>query len=582
LTTVIEPRTEAAPDVPASAGDDAPKTSADGITQDGTDSSAAKDTAEAAAETPADVPAAPKRGPMPWYMRIVAGVAVVAGTVVTGVGFALSYNALVASATGWGFGRWGARLFPIGVDGLVIALYAVSLVLAWLRMPKPMLVLFAHAGTAVTITLNVLAAADSAPGRPGVRDLLFTDPGRLLSHAVMPAAYVVLVEAARHLIVRSARLESGDGRGGELSLADWVLDGPTTWKVYRLATTRSMTYAQARGIRRELEIHKLWIQYREEIETARREAEAAGEEFDEDARVTVLDRLPMLLAPYGVTPQEALAMPGRMRAQEQQRRADRARADQLLAHKKKAEDRDRAHADRMADLTAKAEEVRKQGELDVLTAKVEGETQAAAHQAAALADEAGIEASARRSRAERAATEEQRRIEAQAQAEESARTAALRLKTAEDDAAALRLEGENGRRRRESAAAALETARAAAEAKRLAAEAAETENRAAALAQDAAHKRAAAAEFDLRATLAEEAAGLSERDRNIRRVVRLAHAEAGGQVLALTTTRIEQYCGVVNSTATGYREAAAALANSGYDPMTDPLHAADQYTAASR
>lgn len=575
MTTVIEPRTESAPDAPASAGAVATETSADDPAQKGTDGTGR--TAGDGAGTPADVPAEPERGPMPWYMWVVVGVAIIAGAIVTAVGFALSYNELVKAAQGWGFGRWGARLFPIGIDGLVIALYAVSLVLAWLKMPKPGLVLTAHAGTVVTIVLNSLAAADSAPGRPGVRQLLFTDPGRLLSHAVMPVAYVVLVEAARHLIVRSARLESGGGRGGELSLADWLLDGRTTWAVYRLATTRSMTYARAREIRRELEIHKLWIQYREEIETARREAKAAENEFDEDDSVTVLDRLPMLLAPYGVTPEEALALPGRMRAQEQQRRADRARAKQLLDHKKKADERDRAHADRMAELTARAEEVRKEGELNVLTATVEGETKAATHQAAALADEAGIEASARRSRAERAATEEQRRIEAEEQAEESARTAALRRKTAEDEAVALRLEEENDRRRQESAAAKLETVRAEDEAKRLAAEAAETENRAATLAQDTAHKRASSAEFDLRATLAEEAAGLSDRDRNIRRVVRLAHAEAGGQVLALTTTRIEQYCRVANSTATGYREAAAILANSGYNPMTDPLHSVDQY-----
>ncbi|WP_329224295.1 DUF2637 domain-containing protein (plasmid) [Streptomyces sp. NBC_01485] len=502
-------------------------------------------------------------------MWIIAGVATLAGLVVAGVGFGLSYDALVDAARAWGFGPIGSYVFPIGVDGLIVALYSIALVLAWRQMPKPMLLVAAHITTGVTIALNVLAAADSAPGSPGVWEVAQTDPGRLLAHASMPIAYVLLVEAARHLIIRTARLESGE-RG--LTLADWVLRLPTTWWVFRTAQTHPMPYADARKMRRELAIHRVWIQYREEIEAARRTAADKGETFDEHDTVTVLDRLPDLLAPYGVTAAEALALPDQMRAREQQRRADRERAEQALAHKAAADRRDREHADKLAELAAEAAEIKAQGQLDALRATVDGESKAAVYRAAASADTAGIEAAAQRSRAERTATEAQRRAEVEEAAEESARTAAARRKAAEDQKSALVIEEQNVRRRQEVAEGQQRAAEIAAATQRTARVTAENEAAAAAALRKANEDRAAAARAELVARAAEDAAGLSQRERNIRRVARLIVTEAGGMALRMPLARIEEVFGVANGTASGYRDEAAQLIAAGYDHRNDLLH----------
>ncbi|WP_143667110.1 DUF2637 domain-containing protein [Streptomyces sp. FBKL.4005] len=566
VTTTIEPRAEAAPGRlpgPEPAAHEAPAAGADSRTTEvGTDASP-------------EVSPAPRRR-LTVIMWGIAGIATLAGLVVAAVGFALSYDALVQAARGWGFGPWGSYAFPIGVDGLIVALYSIALVLAWRRMPKPMLLVAAHATTAVTIGLNVLAAANSAPGSPGVWAVAQTDLGRLIAHAAMPAAYVLLTEAARHLITRTARLESGE-RG--LTLADWLLRFPTTWWGFRTAKTYPMSYAEARKMRRDLAIHRVWIQYREEIEAARREAEEQGEKFIEHDTVTVLDRLPDLLAPYGVGVDEALALPDRMRREEQQRRADRERAEQELRHKEEADRRAREHAEKLARLAAKAEELRAQGEVDVLSVQVEGERKAAEHRARAAADTAGIEADAAARAAERAATEAERRAAEEEQAEESAKAAALKRKTAEDLKAAQLIEAQNIRRQQELADAAKRAADTQAEAERAARQAGE--DKAAALEADrrAAELRAAIARAELVAVAAEDAARLNDRERNIRRVARLAYIEAGGDAMRLPTTRIEQYMGVANSTATGYREEAAKLIAGGYDFRVDPIHAADQAAA---
>lgn len=556
VTTMTAPRTEAAPGRPPepelSALVEAPAAGTDDI---GTETS------------PETEPGARRR--LTQIMVAVAVVAVVAGLAVAAVGFALSYRALVDAAIRWGFGPTGSYVFPIGVDGLIVALYSIALVLAWRRMPKPMLLVAAHATTGVTVVLNVLAAADSAPGSQGVWEVAQTDPGRLLAHAAMPIAYVLLTEAARHLITRTARLESGE-RG--LALADWVLRFPTTWAVFRLAKTTPMPYAEARRVRRELAIHGVWIEYREQIEVARLKAAKDGEEFSEYDTVTVLDRLPELLAPYGVTPDEALALPDQMRASEQKRRSDRERAQRALARQEAADRRELAHADKMAQLAAEREELRAIGERDVLRAEVDGERKAAEHQASAAADTAGIQASAARTAAERAATEAQRRAVAEEEAEESAREAAARRKAAEDTRDALTVEQQNVRRRQEIAEGAQRAADAKAHAQRAARAAAEDDAAATAAQRQAAENREAASRAELITIAAEDAAGLSLRDRTIRRVARLIVTEADGEALRLPLARIEQMFRVANGTASGYRDEASQLIRAGYDYRTDPLH----------
>ncbi|WP_241519054.1 DUF2637 domain-containing protein [Streptomyces sp. CB03238] len=512
---------------------------------------------------------APERTPpalrdMPGMLWPVAIVALVGATAAALVGFALSYRTLVDAAQGWGFGVYGSRAFPIGVDGAIVGFYAFDLILVWRRMPKPMLRGAAHLMTAVTIALNVTAASSSAPGRPDVWAALAEQPGRLISHAAMPIVFVFTVEGVRHLISRTARLEAGVD-AGVLTLADWALHPVITWRIFQHAKTWPCTYDRARREVRELAVYRVWLKHRQAIEAGLKEGQ-----------VSALDRLPDLLAPYGVSVEDALAVPDEMRRRERERQATRKRIDQELKHQAECEERERAHAEKLAKLAAEKEELRAAGELDVLRAEVEGERQAAAHLAAAAADTAGIEAAAARSAAERAATEAERRAAAEEEAEESARTMALRRKAAEDERAAARAAKEAAEAADRAADIAARAAAKEAEAQRIAAAAERDKEAAAAAELRAAQAREEARRAELRAVAAEDALSLSDRDRRVRRVAWMIATRAGGDPLRLPLGEIEVALGVQNGAASTYRKDAADLIGSGYDYRTDPLHAAYQ------
>ncbi|MFE7268739.1 DUF2637 domain-containing protein [Streptomyces sp. NPDC057592] len=498
--------------------------------------------------------------------------AVAAGLAAAGVGFSLSYGALRSAAVAWDFGAgWQSYAFPLGVDGLIIALYTIDLVLAWRRMTRPWIRVAAHGITAVTIGLNMSAAAGSAPGSPGLMDALQEHPARLFAHAAMPIAYVLLTEAARWAIVRTAQLEAGND-DDRLTLADWVLRFPTTWAIFRHAKTWPASYSDAREHVRELAIYRVWLRHREEIEAGL-----------EEGRVGVLDRMPDLLAPYGVSVDRARAIPDEMRERERQLQQARDRAEQERKRKDEREQREQQrererqqredeHAERLAVIAAEADELRQKGQLAVLRAQTTGMTRAAEAEAAATADTASIQAAAARDAAERAAAEEARLAAAEERAEENARTAALRRKAAEDA--------------HQAAVIARNTAAVAAEEKRLAKEA--TDDQAATtansrrIAEDSAAAeaakvramklRAAAARIERRAAEDEDFAGLGPRERAVRKVARMVIEQAGGDWQRLPLADIERELGVGNSTASDYRKEAAKLLADGYTlPTPDDL-----------
>jgi Protein of unknown function (DUF2637) len=517
-----------------------------------------------------EAPPTPAKG-LRQLMWVVGGVAFSGGLAATVTGFGLSYETLVNAAVGWGFGDKSRYAFPVGVDGLIVALYAADLILTWRRMPKPLARWVAHFVTVVTVALNVTGTVAEMPGRPGVWDGFAQSPGRLIGHAAMPFAYVIIVEILRHYITRTARLEAGDDAG--LTLLDWVFHPSVAWTVFGAAKLWGMTYTEARAAAREREEYRIWRQYREEIVRARAAAETEGRTFDEGQAVTALDELPDLLAPYGISAADALAMPDRMRAREQQRRSERERADAELRQKDEAEQREREHAATLANLTAQAEELRAQGQLDVLRAHVEGERRAAEHEAAAHADTAAIQAESVRDAADRAATEAARRASEEEDARVSAQAAADRRREAVDRNEALRVEAENAKLLASVNASASKAAEDEQKAKEAQARTAEAQQRIEEATEAGARAREAAATLDLRADLIAEAAGLGDRDRAVRRVARMLRT-ADQQGRTVLTTDIERALGVANSTATGYREAARALIDSGYDPHADPLHAA--------
>ncbi|MFD7719002.1 DUF2637 domain-containing protein [Streptomyces sp. NPDC059814] len=518
-------------------------------------------------------------------------VAVLSGLAAATIGFALSYGALRSAAVGWGFGTdWQSYAFPVGVDGLIIALYTIDLVLAWKGMARPWVRMAAHAITAVTIVLNMAAAAGSAPGSPGLTDALGEHPARLLAHAGMPIAYVLLTEAARWAIVRTAQLEAGAHTGDRLTVADWVLRLPTTWKIFKHAKTWPSTYAEARTHVRELAVYKIWLAHREEIE--------AGLAAD---RVGVLDRMPKLLAPHGVSVDEARALPALMQERERQLKEnqDRAEADRKDRKERERQEQQRErelqarqdererqrqaredeHAERLAVLAAEAEETRLAGELAVLRAETGGAAKAAQAAAEGAGAAAELQAQTTLAAARRVATEEERRLLQEETAEESARTAAARRAAAEANRAAAEIERKTAEETARTAHAEALTARAAADQAAAKTRTEEAAQEAAARNKAAAEALEAAAEIELRAAetarlaaetraAAAHAEALSNLDvvqikTRVAARVLLATPQADGATLAAALG------GASASTASTYRKAAQELIAQGY-PDTDP------------
>ncbi|MGV0101000.1 DUF2637 domain-containing protein [Streptomyces californicus] len=558
------------------------------------------DSADGTADTDAGAEERPADRHRPLMIPI-AVLAVAAGLAAAAVGFALSYGALRQAAVDWGYHDWKSYAFPVGVDGLIVALYAVDLVLAWKRMARPWVRIAAHAATGGTIVLNMAAAAGSAAGSAagasgGLLAALGEHPARLLAHAAMPIAYAILIEVARGAIVRTARLEAGAWEDDRLTLADWLLRLPTTWKIFKHARTWPCTIAQARKDVRDLAIYDIWLQHREEIEAGLKEG-----------RVGVLDRMPQLLAPYGVSVEEARALPGRMVERERRRieddaraerereraRKERAREETRLRERQAREDeqerrrqaREDEHAERVAKLAADAEETRLAGELAVLRAETDGAAKAARASAEGAGAAAELQAQATIANARQAATAEERRIALEEAAEESERTAVAKRKAAEADLASLEIErkateerariataaateAEREARAAESKAREEEAVERAAEAKK---RAAETADQAAEIAHAAAETQRLAAELRARAAHAEALSSLDVvaiKTRVAARVL-LAHPDADGTQLS------EALGGASASRTSEYRKAALALIAQGY-PEHDP-----ELTAAS-
>lgn len=542
-------------------------------------------------DTPADTDTEPKTSRHLWLMIPLAAVAALSGMTAAATGFALSYGALRDAAIKWGYTGWQSYAFPIGVDGLIIALYTADLVLAWRQMARPWVRVTAHALTAVTIALNVSAAVDGMPGTPTLAEALGQDFGRVLGHAMMPIAYVILTEVARWAIARTAHIEAGLPADQVLTLAEWVMNFPVTWKVFRHAKTNPATYADARKFAREMAIYRVWQK--------ERALYATGTAAD---RASVLDRMPALLAPYGVSVDEARAIPAerleqeqlqdaeRQRA-EQQRKRDREQQQQAEQREKERQERENAHQASMDALAKEAEETRQKGELAELKATVDGQTRAAAHRAEAVVATAEIQAATATTAAQRAAEESARRAAAEEAAEESAKVATERAKekaavakVLEDEARVL----EAQRKKTEESAklAAEQEKEKAALAKVVEDQARVLEGQRKVAEEEARIEQArhAAAQTALRAAEAEALASLSARELRERVVARflidsmpvetvrsLAPQDLAArvQLLPITNAKIgELIGGAKESTASSHKTAAVELIARGYNHHT--------------
>ncbi|MFD9686803.1 DUF2637 domain-containing protein [Kitasatospora sp. NPDC059088] len=147
------------------------------------------------------------------------GIVVLGAAVISAIGFTGSYNAVRALAVDEGFGRF-ALVLPIGVDAGIVVLYALDLLLTWLRMPSSLPRQTAWFLTIATIVMN----SASAWGRPLAMGM----------HAVVPVLFVIIVEVARHAVGRWANLTAGKREMEGFDIRRWLLKPFGTFSDWRL------------------------------------------------------------------------------------------------------------------------------------------------------------------------------------------------------------------------------------------------------------------------------------------------------------------------------------------------------------
>ncbi|MEV4559669.1 DUF2637 domain-containing protein [Kitasatospora sp. NPDC049285] len=149
--------------------------------------------------------------------RALLGVVAVGACIISGIGFAGSYNSVRDLAMEKGFGAF-SYAFPIGVDAGIVVLLSLDLVLTWLRIPFPLLRQTAWLLTAATIAFNAAASWGDALG--------------MAMHAVIPVLFVVVVEASRHAVGRIAAI-TADRHMESVRLMRWVLSPVPTFRLWR-------------------------------------------------------------------------------------------------------------------------------------------------------------------------------------------------------------------------------------------------------------------------------------------------------------------------------------------------------------
>ncbi|MFJ6772631.1 DUF2637 domain-containing protein [Kitasatospora sp. NPDC091257] len=491
----------------------------------------------------------------------VAILAAVGGAALAGIGFSGSYNALKDLGFRHSFGDF-SYAFPIGVDAGIVALLAMDLHLIRKGAPAPWLRLLAHTFTAATIYFNAASAGS-----------LTANPTGTAMHAVIPVMFVAVVEAGRRLVIRITRIEAGHGRDG-VPLHRWILaPWPAFLMFRRMRLNGIASYDRAVKLEQERLVYRVMLE------------RDHGKKL-KDAPSDLL--LPLTMERFGLSVDEALALPAE--AEEQARLRDERKAAF------EAEVAVRAEA-RAAEL--KISTLRTVGRVEAAGYEVGAETATAKAHAHARTVAAGREAEA----AERldqateelaAAEAEQEAADARLRAAETGKAAAeaektaaeTRARTAETNRAAAddeQAEADAKEAAQATRLRAAETAKLAAEAEEEAAEAVKRKAEADRDTADArrvqagheedahtarlraAEARERAAEAELRAVEAEDAAKLTPAARATRRVARMILA-AGGNPEAVTLQAITEALDVSPATASARRAEAAELIASGYTP----------------
>lgn len=523
MTTTLEPGVHVpAPARPAPASGPQPTTS---------------DAPATASETPTDASPTGTRKVSRRTKLILIGFGVAGSILIGTIGFLLSFDNLTAAGARWGFGD-RSTWFAIGVDTSILTFLVVDLILVIFDVRWGVPRFLAHLMTGATVFFNA-----TAHGSP------FDHPVRSLAHGLMPIFFVAGIEAGRKLLVKEAALERGRAYD-PIPIDRWALAPWPTYKLWRrMKLWELRSYEKAIKIERDRAIYDVWLQHRQEVEAGHK-----------DGQVGALDRLPMTMKRFGLSVEEALALPGEMRRADQERKQKAAAASlQLTLEKEKA------------DAAAEKERIVVQGEIAAVRAEVRAATGIAEARADAAETDARTQAALAERAGTRAVTEAERTAALEAAAEETATVAEAKARTAEAERAtaeAARLTAEEKRRTAEAEHGASEAAARAAEVDRLTALKEEATAKATAstetLKATAAEARRRASEAETAALEAEDRAKLSPRERTIHKTARLILTEAGGVAEQLELQRVMDVFNVALGTASGYRAEAAQLISGGY------------------
>ncbi|WP_170160453.1 DUF2637 domain-containing protein [Prauserella muralis] len=165
-------------------------------------------------------------------------VSVMLGLAVAGYGIAGSYETLSELAARKGLPLPG--LVPLGIDGGFVGVVALDLVLTWAGQPIGWLRQVARALTVGTV------AANAAAGWP--------DPVAVGLHTAAPAMLLVMVEAARAVLLRRMGRANGTARDS-IPLLRWVLAPWRTCLLWRrMVLWQVASYRQA--VEAELELRR--------------------------------------------------------------------------------------------------------------------------------------------------------------------------------------------------------------------------------------------------------------------------------------------------------------------------------------
>lgn len=530
--------------------------------------------------------------PLTGTQRLAIGAIVAAALLLAGIGLYLSF-AHVADFAHKEL-RFGSltkgRLFAVGVDVGIMVMIAVDLLMAWLKRPITWVRYPVWFLTCATVVLN---AASAAP--EGEEPWVLMDYVAAFAHGVVPVLFIMIVEVGRDSIDRMVRPKRAER--DSIPWIRWTLAPVATSRIFRRMRLWGVT-SYPEMVRRDQDLiaYEQWLKRKYKGDLGKAEDD---------------ERLPMKMAPYGYTVDEALALPG------QQNEAARKRAEQTERERLDAETRSQ-----VAKAQAEADRLRAKGQVELVQAEVDGQTgQARAHaraqvgaaERAAKLEEAALEtaviaeARARKAEAERkeaqehtlkaeaglrAAELERQAAEKRKEAAEADRVAAAEAQAVETQAIAeaRKAAAEADRAAAETQKAAAETWRAAAETKRRATEEdrrqevatagiARARNEAAEAQKAAAETRLAAAEIERRAVEMEDIARLQPRERSVRKVARMATAAGlnpDGLAFEDIQTELNKLVSIADvqretavsstDTASKYRYEAAVSLRDGYRP----------------